>query len=73
MDGLNTRNMKRLMPHQVKRLPLGSIVVIYDEENSLLTQCRLIQYGKEKRLQSLKNLGLFFRIKDNPGQAYLVD
>ncbi len=73
MDGMNVQNMKRLVAHQVKKLPAGSLVDIFDEGNNVTTRCRLVQYGKEKRLQSLERLNLYFRIKDNPGHAYLID
>ena len=73
MDGTNVQTMKRLTPFQVKRLNLGSIVSIYDEESGDITECRLIKYGSEKRLQSLDRLHLYFRIKDNPGLVYLVE
>ena len=73
MDGLNTQVMKRLLAHQVKRLELGTFVSIYDEGNGIVTRCRLVQYGKEKRLQSLDRLNLYFRIKDDPRHVYLVE
>lgn len=73
MDGLNTQVMKRLLAHQVKRLEPGTFVSIYDEGNNVITRCRLVQYGREKRLQSLDRLNLYFRIKDDPKHCYLVE
>ena len=73
MDGMSTQTMERLAAHQVKKLPLGSIVIMYDEGNNVITKCRLVQYSKEKRLQSLERLNLYFRIKDNPWHSYLVE
>ena len=70
---MSAQTMKRLVAHQVKKLQLGSIVIIYDEGHNMVTKCRLVQYGKEKRLQSLERLNLYFRIKDNPGHSYLVE
>lgn len=73
MDGLNAQTMRRLLAHQVKRLEPGTFVSIYDEGNNMITRCRLVQYGREKRLQSLDRLNLYFRIKDDPRHVYLVE
>lgn len=73
MDGMNAQTVRRLAAHQVKRLDLGTFVSIYDEGNNVITKCRLVQYGKQKRLQSLERLNLYFAIKDNPNHCYLVE
>ena len=73
MDGANMQTVRKLKSHQVKRLEPGTFVSIYDEGNNVITRCRLVMYGREKRLQSLDRLNLYFRIKDDPRHVYLVE
>lgn len=73
MDGSNIRNVIRLKAHQVKRLDIGTTVIMQDSWTGICSRYRLIQYGREKRLQSLERPNVYVRIKDIPGNIYCIE
>lgn len=73
MDGSNIRHTTILKAHQVKRLDVGTIVIMQDAWTGVCTRYRLIQYGRERRLQSLERPSVYVRIKNIPGNIYCVE
>ena len=70
MDGTMTQNTRQLSADQVKRLEPGTFVEIYDPENNMAERCRIVQYGREKRLQSLRRDNVYYRIKEMHGHIF---
>ncbi len=65
-----TQNTRQLSAVQVKRLDPGTFVEIYDPENNMAERCKVVQYGREKRLQSLRRDNTYFRIKEMHGYIF---
>lgn len=73
MDGTMIQHVRRLKAYQVKRLPIGTIVKIMDLKNGICKNCRLVQYKKEKRLQSMDREDMYFRIKEMYGHGFYLE
>ena len=73
MDGTMSQNTRRLSASQVKRLEPGTFVEICDLENGMAERCRVVQYGREKRLQSMRRDNVYFRIREMTGHVFCIE
>lgn len=73
MDGMNAQVLKRMLPHQIKRLDIGTIIFLRDIYTGVVTKYRIIQFGKGRRLQSLSRSNVYLRIKEIPGCEFFME
>ena len=73
MDGNISQSVKRMKANQIKHLDLGTIVFLRDTWTGVVTKYKLIQFGRDRRLQSLSRSNVYLRVRDVPGCEFFVE